>query len=103
MVALPALTPVTTPSGLTVATAVSLDSKVSFAALGLFFTARSNVAPVFTSAASFVNFSPALMTVALAERVFFTAFFPFLAVTLTLFYTGKSGQCGRKPLKIQGV
>ena len=31
-----------------------------------------------------MNFSPALITVALAERVFFTAFFPFFAVTLTV-------------------
>ena len=88
IVVLPALTPVTTPSALTVAIASSFEAYVNLAVEGTFFTVNANVAPVLTSAASLVILSPAPTTLALAVRVLETALPAFLAVTLTI-YTKK--------------
>ena len=81
----PALTPVTSPVvASTVAIASSLDENVTFVEAGLTVALTVSFAPTATSLAAF-NVNAGLLTLIVAFNVFFTAFFPFLPVTLTIF------------------
>ena len=78
----PALTPVTTPFSSTLAIVSSLDVKVTFVLAGFTVAVICSVAPTATTSAA-LRVNDGFFTVALNVKVFFTAFFPFLAVTLT--------------------
>ena len=82
IVTLPVLTPVTTPDASTVAIVSSLEENVTFVLAGLTVALIVSLAPTATSLAA-CNVSVGFFTVALNVNVFFTAFLPFLAVTLT--------------------
>ena len=78
----PALTPVTRPFSSTVATSVLSDVYVTFVLAGFTVAVICSVAPTATTSAA-LRVNVGFLTVALNVNVFFTAFLPFLAVTLT--------------------
>jgi hypothetical protein len=81
----PSLTPVTTPFSSTVAIVASLVVYVTFVPVGFTVAVICSVAPTATTSAAF-TVNAGLLTLIVAFNVFFTAFFPFLPVTLTIFF-----------------